>query len=129
MTTADELLRLIDTVDRHQIDKLDDLDVLVDWYLYPQAGYHLGQLPGGRYRIIKTGHYAMKPIHNVYTRSRDALKAIRPFPGWCFTVGLTHCEAIHFDRDVKLGKHGAKSEELAELHVIIQAIEYERTHK
>jgi hypothetical protein len=79
-----------------------------------------------------------------YTRSRDALKAIRP-KKWCFTVrGLQYNkksfasaisqeyteaddwgEGIISKVPVEFAIECA-TEELAELHAIIQAIEYER---
>ena len=75
-----------------------------------------------------------------YTRSRDALKAIRP-EGWS-PIGYGYDKEIgHFaggwsyslykvTPDFKLRTTvniaNQKSEELAELHAIIQAVEYER---
>lgn len=69
-----------------------------------------------------------------YTRSRDALKAIRP-RGWGFDI-QTHnhrgdvvswrCIAELCDKQVHFSSGVLLSEELAELHAIIQAIAYER---
>jgi hypothetical protein len=61
-----------------------------------------------------------------YTRSRDALKAIRP-EGWDFTISTQYkiCWGQK-GQDKTLNYVWSKTEELAELHAIIQAIEYDR---
>lgn len=70
-----------------------------------------------------------------FVSSRDALKAIRP-EGWAFDhIALTDgdinifgysCLAYHRDFDRLIESPDTLTEELAELHAIIQAIEYER---
>ncbi len=67
-----------------------------------------------------------------YTRSRDALKAIRP-EGWSVfthttsTGSMATMERLSPQKLVTM--RNLPAEELAELHAIIQAIEYERTKK
>jgi len=80
--------------------------------------------------------------HDKYTRSRDALKSIRP-EGWIFLTDCVDLEEIadgytqrytahKNDPSVKhewahtLLSNFLPTEELAELHAIIQAIAYER---
>lgn len=67
----------------------------------------------------------------MYTRSRDALKSIRP-EGWGFSI--SHLNAVVAYRindtggfDYALQTQKLPTEELAELHAIIQAIEWERS--
>lgn len=77
--------------------------------------------------------------HKQYTRSRDALKAIRP-EGWNMCIS-THnkecvtgrvcslCELSRIEKFINSPntvETGLPTEELAELHAIIQAIKYER---
>lgn len=122
-----EILKMIETVDPSDRSALDDIDLAV--------GEYLGKFP--------------KPVSK-YTRSRDALKAIRQ-DGWflkiqgamsAFTrrqagefLGGWLCdmadntdgsgESMHWVHSYKCG---LPTEELAELHAIIQSIEYERTN-
>jgi hypothetical protein len=68
-----------------------------------------------------------------YSFSRDAIKAIRP-KKWAFDIQTCNydgpaswrCIAERFDKKVHLSSGVILSEELAELHAIIQAVEYER---
>ena len=71
-----------------------------------------------------------------YTRSRDALKQIRPDGKimWCFFENYpegarARAEIFHDHGDNPIQTGWFPTEELAELHAIIQAIEYERTNK
>ena len=67
----------------------------------------------------------------LYTRSRDALKAIRP-EGW--KINLSHhrndftvfFELFKGEGNPSVHLYKGSTEELAELHAIIQAIDYER---
>lgn len=131
MSNAADILEMIKAVDPSDTAKLDEIDARVAWYREPLAGYTLRQI-NGELRAVKDGQYAMKVRPPQYTRSRDALKAIRP-EGWQFVIDLREgnasvCFAIDCDHQ-KLGEwFTATTEELAELHAIIQAIDYERQH-
>lgn len=122
MNSYQIILKLIDAVDPSDTDNLDNIDTFVHILINDIAGNE-------------------KYIHpRQYTRSRDALKAIRP-DGWepsayhpdciigCFHDGwyfnlkrLTQFEELR--KTAYSMQH--KTEELAELHAIIQAIAYER---
>lgn len=91
-----------------------------------------GTASSGLYRIIK---------ERQFTRSRDALKAIRP-KEWYFSLFSPHpantqkmynCSISTLIENAKTlyTTHSARlpTEELAELHAIIQAIGYERNNK
>ncbi len=115
--TAAEILKLIETVDPADSAGMDEIDAAVADYL------------GLRYAPVE------------YTRSRDALKAVRP-EGW-YVGGIYDANATgQYDdgyyfilrNKLKTGEvarhqlaYRMPTEELAELHAIIQAIEYERT--
>lgn len=122
MTPASEILKLIETVSPDDTGKLDEIDLLV--------GQWIGLFP---YQQPYTGH----PI-NQYTSSRDALKKIRP-EGWDISIQSYDfsydgkCEPPHWSCNISkiggktfYGRHKSPTEELAELHAIIQAIEHER---
>ena len=88
-------------------------------------GHHVGG------RLSWEGEYSRHCPE--FSRSRDALKAIRP-KGWFFAIrheGL-FCASPKWDckgssKEKHLYGPFFPTEELAELHAIIQAIEYERT--
>lgn len=68
--------------------------------------------------------------HPQYTRSRDALKSVRP-DGWAFAIwSNVSCAkwvcGISKDSDNLMTSVSLPSEELAELHAIIQAKQWER---
>lgn len=123
MTEAKKILELIEAVDPQDSEALDEIDKLADTYVH-------GPQPEPPY--IRLAFYS-------YCRSRDALKAIRP-EGWRFQVnyrGGTRLNEIEFyvharylnHTDRTVGGHTLPTEELAELHAIIQAIAYERETK
>src|SRR5262249_23630579 len=70
-----------------------------------------------------------------YTRSRDALKAIRP-EGW-FIGNMREYASREFmcglyqrsSAEMEIVSGDLPTEELAELHAIVQAIEYERRNR
>lgn len=121
MTPA-EILKMIETVDPADTAKLDEIDQLVLTY------------------ILDIGYRPSTQSPWQYTRSRDALKAIRPegwepigcnddliggfSGGWKFTM---YNVTPFVDRRYKVSSAYCKTEELAELHSIIQAISYERS--
>lgn len=132
MTEAETILKLIETVDPSDRAKLDEIDARVWCYLQRiDFGVY------GRMNNTKDNHqFTIDNIQQYsphYARNRDSLKAIRP-NGWVlgssgfnniynvFTVTLIPPEkSFRVDGSV-IGYH----EELAELHAIIQAIDYER---
>ena len=107
--TVQEILKLIEEVDPKDTAKLDEIDARVYEFLdFPDSNIGCPE----------------------YTRSRDALKAIRP-EGWR-VFNLSEGTMFEFD----LGKTNARvfrglaiTEELAELAAILQAINYERNTK
>lgn len=135
--TAQKILELIESVDPSDVAALDEIDARVDAYVSgrPFNGY---DKETGFYETVEDDEPTeWNPLK--YTRSRDALKAARP-EGWKFMILLDlenngiDCHAL-FNTE-KYGyeafriKSGAqKTEELAELHAIISAIEHERTKK
>lgn len=141
--TAQEILNLIKTVDPADIAKMDEIDARVWCYLNHDTHEFLGR---GKfeYSYADPNQDAESGIYNTraekYTRSRDVLKTIRP-SGWY--VGGIYDDAATGQYDngyyfilrnkLKTGEtarhqmaYGMPTEELAELHAIIQAIEYER---
>ena len=116
--SAEEILKLIEAVDPNDAVILDKIDRWVLEHVYGPTKY------------LSDLHFTQ------WTRSRDALKEIRP-KEWWFTIsgGATFrpsCGA-YLPYDVAGTEHGihlphsyAKTEELAELHAIIQALAHER---
>lgn len=140
VTTAAELLRMIETVDPSDSAKLDEIDARVWCYLLKVTFHHmLSDYEGDkayRWSVTPKEPQAISQDALEYTRSRDALKAIRPDGYWleCNKIcNGTFMAELHNDvgcvDDDEGITHRAwylKTEELAELHAIIQAIDYER---
>jgi len=106
-----EILKMIETVDPSDTAKLDEIDARVFNYVADFDYTPTIQCP---YQ---------------YTRSRDALKAIRP-EGWQLKMNILPDRALYQIKHLKSGDLMATelpTEELAELHSIIQAIEHERS--
>ena len=108
MADAATILKMIETVDPSDADEMDKIDLAV-------VDYVDGQWHGRQ-----------------FTRSRDALKEIRP-KGWNFAIlplsdGTFCCRGSYGDPNRTDGpdSDNLRTEELAELHTIIQAIAYER---
>ncbi|MCF0055497.1 hypothetical protein [Dyadobacter sp. CY356] len=149
MTDAEMILKMIETVDPADTAKLDEIDARVSaycrhhdkkipewverWPLEFQARIGVG---GNKWRVFvpkENGEMVIwwKPIK--YTRSRDALKAIRP-DGWIFDInwmsGNAYCSVskgkFSYDDFVSFLAEDLLTEELAELHAVIQAIAHER---
>lgn len=125
MTESEQILRMIETVDPNDSAKMDEIDSLVYNFLYPP------RIISESVKVVTCSKF------DSYTRSRDALKDIRP-DLWVFEC------TVSTDMDHKLIGHGCcgyrymgddlesfdlPTEELAELHAIIQAIDYERRLK
>jgi hypothetical protein len=126
MSDADLILKMIEAVDPSNTAKLNEIDVRVAYYLSGR------EFPT---KDIKHTVYVEKKHGDGsdYTRSRDALKKIRP-EGWGFRNTLySHQLAIcDYAKPNELFNKGEQNsgvlptEELAELHAITQAIQYER---
>jgi len=126
---AKKILAMIEAVDPADTKTLDEIDALVSVYIdKPQAEYDRA--------------FGYDPKQ--YTRSRDALKAIRP-KGWKVTMlhsvpidGFQFKMQDRMDTPNGDAKHiespwhrrfdpcDGYTEELAELHAIIQAVDFER---
>lgn len=141
-----EILKLIETVDPSDKDKLDEIDARVWCWLYGHI-FHRVDYSG----LIKSCFYTRKNEieenwHHMgyirgYSRERDILKKIRPI---IEHVSFTSKEDFKWNQETKeyirdyyfYFTHGTKmiaqspylpTEELAELHAIIQVITYERS--
>jgi hypothetical protein len=117
--TIEPILKMIESVSPDDSKALDEIDFIIGKYL-DKDPYHNG--------LVR------------YTRSRDALKAIRPegyaswanpetnygavYIGQAFT-GHCHSDNMAFDTDEA---PQVATEELAELHAILQAIDFERNN-
>jgi len=122
-----EILKLIETVDPDDSAALNEIDLAVhDYVSDPRISY----LNAGRPK---------------YTRSRDALKTIRPDGYWsCGAPSDTNryntephdmvngysgiCTDNKMSFETTVDYDPFPTEELAELHAIIQAIEWERNN-
>ena len=146
-----KILQMIETVDPEDTAKLDEIDARVWCWMKGHDPellvYELNQDGEAISEDRKQEFWKEYPLKNVqnpfavyssyrYTRSRDALKAIRP-EGWWFECCLicdgTYMAELHNDRGCVDDDEGItvkawyrQNEELAELHAIIQAIAYER---
>ncbi len=133
----DIIKKMIETVDPNDTAKLDEIDARVGFYL----GEHknLQEYYQGKDQNAKIEHAIFWGHITKYTRSRDALKAIRP-EGYMWTVecrvnDVSRCQAwsnvanhpTFYGRKSANTNEGLPTEELAELHAILQAIAYERS--
>lgn len=145
MTDAQEILKLIENVAPEDENALDEIDARVCCYLKNKACVSYKRVPsfyneerGYLVRAFTDSLGIMSiDLKFSYTRSRDVLKKIRP-KGWFFTISswLDEFECmcgIPAEHDFPVLCRSSNpylpTEELAELHAIIQAIEYERTHE
>jgi hypothetical protein len=137
--SAKETLQMIETVSPDDTAKLDVIDARVWCWLNGKNFYKDGNLNcwWDESRVSPwQARWLVEYLEDEnwrYTRSRDALKAIRP-EGWQFCVTNYddgQAEIITYHAGELVGEIGQKwlpTEELAELHAIIQAIEYERNN-
>ena len=165
--SAAEILKTIEEVSPDDTAKLDEIDArvwcylkVVDYVGLRSVNYLGRQWPhyaGGKTYGRKGEFYACPEPSLNYTRSRDALKVIRP-EGWYLTIddfnippmnkggwvsvlsqgGGKKCfvgrsQSFINKAAVKLGAFAEykylPTETLAELHAIIQALEYDRCPK
>lgn len=140
MTDAQTILKMIEEVDPADSDKLDEIDARV-WFFIHHPNVDLSQ-----YKNLAQALHDIEREYKItpfacgikrYTRSRDALKGIRPddyYPElYAGPKGAFAQLCIPFDSEKYGRRFGTcfdsglmPNEELAELHAIIQAIEYER---
>lgn len=159
MTDDETTLKMIEEVDPAHTAKLDEIDARVWCFLKGYTFLYLEHFSSSGkavkcFRYDDNGTCGLARSQIKYTRSRDALKAIRP-EGWQFQIvwrtgekgrpfGGRYGEVWKvcasgylIDEShgkygemgcltVDLGNHPLPTEELAELHAIIQAIAYER---
>lgn len=131
-----KILDMIEEVDRDDTDTLDEIDARTACYsLGIEYLSHARSYDFESDQMALTARTPMSIVnvtHALYTRSRDALKKIRP-DWWrlntnvwpegitCVLVKMGNCP------DMVSPHYGSlPTEELAELHAIIQAIEWER---
>lgn len=140
---AQKILEMIKGADPTDTEKLAEIDARVWAFLNLKGDFRIYFGDGGsiHYRHNSWPEDARTLLHHSfqhdqYTRSRDALKTIRPEGWWfecCKICDGTYMAELHDDRGCIDDDEGItvkawylKNEELAELHAIIQAIEYER---
>lgn len=133
MSEVKAILEMIESVSPDDADTMDEIDGLVQGYISPSEDMNEFDWADqwSHFRATSCGGKNMP--YWAYTRSRDALKAIRP-EGLAFSVvgkidGSTNYRLVSTKSDARLVR-GFDSpllptEELAELHAIIQAIEWE----
>jgi hypothetical protein len=145
MTEAETILKMIETVDPYDTAKLDEIDALVWCYLknvhFVEHGKNHLKFKSDKHLDHEEYYYSITRNSNIpqYTRSRDALKAIRPEKVSCTIT--TYPSMWHAQCTANYWLNGTKSfdehytfvspdtlptEELAELHAVIQAIAHER---
>jgi hypothetical protein len=131
MTDAEQILKMIENVSPSDTAKLDEIDARVTAYVL-KSNYIRHYTNKYDELEVETDEEITNCIYNC-TRSRDALKAIRP-EGWVFTMRIDrkpYCPFIFAEKgDLRTEPAMfSPSEELAELGAIIQAIEHERKEK
>ncbi len=150
MERVEDILKMIETVDPNDMAKLDEIDARV--YDYICENHKLEVIRSVKAFFLRNcGNFEdfinsiiKKEIAPKYTRSRNALKAIRP-EGWVFEVcyelnelgSSYYCPAYRYNGEFWLASNdigemftdmwSGPTEELAELHAILQAIAYERS--
>ena len=149
MTEAKKILSLIESLTpytekeiyRDKLDILDEIDARVVCYVnttYEQTFVGLIKRThryGDGFEFTTDGQLRDHNLTIRYTRSRDALKSIRPEGCWRMHIEVTPngesvCELEREEDDGKDFKIISiqATEELTELHAIIQAIEWERNN-
>lgn len=134
MTSTDgqSILKLIEAVSPDDLAMLDEIDARV-WCWLPQHNCEFLEYKDGAFwcNPRATNLPFWKSVVK-YTRSRDALKAIRPDKGlWKITVHFDHGKnigaSVIYDRPdaLTIRTKVLPNEYLAELHAIIQALMHE----
>lgn len=152
MSDSQRILKMIEEVSPDDAARLDEIDARVWCYLrrytFGCVEYYLPSTKAGKRRFSydDNGTYGLSFSQTKYTRSRNDLKVIRP-KGWWLSINngyenddpFAHIQSFFHTYKENYGSGishdcpvnfsvNCKTEELAELHVIIQAIEYERGH-
>lgn len=135
MTEAQKILELIENVEPSDTDTMDEIDARVECFVNPNnTNPHKVETSSFWYIINWADQRVTPPFE--YTRSRDALKAIRPEGAYVFQSPYSDkkwaCFSNYWSREedmdfMDFSSPKLPTEELAELHAIIQAIEFERT--
>ncbi len=130
--TAQKILKMIESVKPADSVVLDEINVRVFCYLHGYTLETFDPYENGEFTVKeRKGHFDIDDTCSDekmnYTRSRDALKAIRP-KGWKrIIIQGFPCSGWSVEIYDGAGTPNLPTEELAELHAIIQAIEYERS--
>lgn len=134
---AKDILKLIEAVDPADSDALDEIDCRVSAHFHEQWEFDTvtcGTMPdhpewelSWRTKVHPNSNKTTIWHSPKYTRSRDALKAIRP-EGWWVTyiredIANFWCVKLAYG-NYYIVSPSLPTEELAELHAITQAIEY-----
>lgn len=130
------ILKMIEEVSPNNTVKLDEIDARVWCYLSNFPYKNVFEFTSGNKSFVAKDENGEMIVHSMenYTRSRDALKAIRP-EGWAtditaYSTGIdAFCEmhkTVDGDSIHTVSSVYRPTEELAELHAIIQAIAYEQ---
>lgn len=128
------ILKMIEEVSPDDTKTLDDIDIRTFLFLTKHLAPHPKFWDEDDNKNVECIKKLEMKVPK-YTRSRDALKSIRP-EGWTW-VANTQDEGCHFNYYSPNPNHMRRlsrvmpseyfpTEELAELHAIIQAIAYER---
>jgi len=130
---ASAILKLIESVDSDDVGTLDGIDSKV-WCWVMSIDKDTTTEP----TFSDSDITIERKIRGLpkYTRSRDALKSIRP-KGYTYLCGRVRIGQNYWailkkekeDIDPVNSPYNLPTEELAELHAVIQAIEYERNSK
>lgn len=149
MKPHEQILKMIEQVDPIDTAKLDEIDARVFGYVNSldlSKSVTITPYSEDAEPYERTNFEWAKKNAPSYTRSRDALKAIRP-KGWVWEMATDLLDrerparahaTLYADLKTKKtlkkivnarGPIGFPTEELAELHAIIQAIAYERNQQ
>lgn len=124
--SAETILKLIEAVDPSDTVAMYEIDARVHSFIHNNCFRKMGD---GRAYYDDIGYTPSNHVSQ-YTRSRDALKNIRP--DICavdistYSNGKAEVEIYLGDGETLISSPKLPTEELAEIHVIIQAIAYER---
>lgn len=127
MNTAEELLNLIETVDANDTASLEEINARVQCYVENRDADDHYEAPWRPVKERRDNTPLWKVIEaRTYATSRDAIKAIRPV-NWSFHCHPHYCDAYSKAHGInRTSPPSMPTEELAELHATIQAIQYER---
>jgi hypothetical protein len=120
-----KILILIETVDPFDSAAMDEIDARV--HSFRHGLLFMGMSETGTGFIYCRGRaYGFLETPNQYTRSRDALKAIRPAEWFPHLIKNPFGTWYGDNNNGDYPSPALPTEELAELHAILQAIAYDR---